>query len=35
VDASKLDVYGQASRVGTVLEIDDEQAAVVREIFVR
>jgi hypothetical protein len=35
VDASKLDVYGQPSRVGTVLEIDDEQAAVVQEIFAR
>jgi site-specific DNA recombinase len=35
VDASKLDVYGQPSRVGTVLEIDDVQAAVVGEIFAR
>ncbi len=35
VDASKLDVYGQPSRVGTVLEIDDEQAAVAQEIFAR
>jgi site-specific DNA recombinase len=35
LDASKLDVYRQPSRIGTVLEIDDEQAAVVREIFAR
>lgn len=35
LDASRLDVYGQPSRIGTVLEIDDNQAAIVREIFAR
>src|SRR5882757_2819662 len=35
LDASRLDVYGQPLRIGTVLEIDDEQAAIVREIFAR
>jgi len=35
LDPSRLDVYGQPSRIGTVLEIDDEQAAVVREMFAR
>jgi site-specific DNA recombinase len=35
LDASKIDVYGQPSRVGTVLEIDDDQAAIVRDIFAR
>ncbi|HWM69949.1 MAG TPA: recombinase family protein [Steroidobacteraceae bacterium] len=35
LDAVSLDVYGQPSRIGTVLEIDDEQVAIVREIFAR
>jgi site-specific DNA recombinase len=35
LDPSRLDVYGQPSRIGTVLEIDDAQAAVVREMFTR
>lgn len=35
LDASQLDPYGQASRIGTVLEIDEEQSAIVREIFER
>jgi DNA invertase Pin-like site-specific DNA recombinase len=35
LDPSRLDAYGQPSRIGTVLEIDDEQAAVVREMFTR
>lgn len=35
LDPSKLDVYGQPARIGTVLEIDSEQAAIVREIFTR
>lgn len=35
MDASKHDAYGQPARIGTVLEIDDEQAAIVREIFTR
>jgi len=30
LDGSKLDVYGQPSRVGTVLEIDNEQAVPLR-----
>lgn len=32
-DACQRDAYGQAARIGTVLEIDAEQAAVVRQIF--
>lgn len=28
-------LYGRPSRIGTVLEVDDEQAAIVREIFAR
>ncbi|MHB8812569.1 MAG: recombinase family protein [Steroidobacteraceae bacterium] len=35
LDPTRLDVYGQPARVGTVLEIDKEQAAIVREIFTR
>jgi site-specific DNA recombinase len=35
LDATRLDVYGQPARIGTVLEIDSEQAAIVREIFAR
>lgn len=35
LDPTKLDVYGQPARIGTVLEIDSEQAAIVREIFTR
>jgi site-specific DNA recombinase len=35
LDASRLDVYGQPSRIGTVLEIEDEQGSIVREIFAR
>jgi DNA invertase Pin-like site-specific DNA recombinase len=35
LDPSRLDVYGQPTRIGTVLEIDSEQAAIVREIFTR
>jgi addiction module HigA family antidote len=35
LDPSRLDVYGQPSRIGTVLEIEDEQAGIVREIFAR
>ncbi len=35
LDGSKLDVYGQPARIGTVLEIDQDQAAIVREIFTR
>lgn len=35
LDVSTLDVYGQPSRIGTVLEVDDAQAAIVREIFER
>ncbi len=35
LDASTLDVYGQPSRIGTVLEIEDGKAAIVREIFER
>ena len=35
LDALRLDVYGQPSRIGTVLEIDDDRAAIVREIFTR
>ncbi len=35
LDASRLDAYGQPSRVGTVLEIDETQAAIVLEIFER
>lgn len=33
LDPTRLDVYGQPARIGTVLEIDSEQAAIVREIF--
>lgn len=35
LDASKLDVYGQPARIGTVLEVEAGQAAIVREIFER
>lgn len=35
LDPTRLDVYGQPARIGTVLEIDSEQAAIVREIFTR
>lgn len=35
LDPTRLDVYGQPARIGTVLEIDGEQAAIVREIFTR
>ncbi len=35
LDPTRLDVYGQPGRIGTVLEIDSEQAAIVREIFAR
>jgi site-specific DNA recombinase len=35
VDPSHRDAYGQAARIGTRLEIDPEQAKVVREIFQR
>ncbi len=35
LDPTRLDVYGQPARIGTVLEIDSEQAAIVREIFAR
>ena len=35
LDASTLDVYGQPSRIGTVLEVDDVQAAIVRKMFER
>lgn len=35
LDPTRLDVYGQPARIGTVLEIDNEQAAIVREIFAR
>lgn len=35
LDPSRLDVYGQPARIGTVLEIDEAQAAVVRDIFAR
>jgi DNA invertase Pin-like site-specific DNA recombinase len=35
LDPTRLDVYGQPARIGTVLEIDGEQAAIVREIFAR
>ena len=30
LDATRLDVYGQPARIGTVLEIDSEQVAIVR-----
>jgi len=33
LDPLRLDVYGQPARIGTVLEIDEGQAAVVRDIF--
>ncbi len=35
LDTSRLDVYGQPARTGTVLEIEDSQAEIVREIFSR
>jgi DNA invertase Pin-like site-specific DNA recombinase len=35
LDPSQRDAYGQPARIGTVLEIDREQAAVVREMFAR
>lgn len=35
LDPTRLDVYGQPARIGTVLEIDSVQAAIVREIFTR
>lgn len=35
LDASRRDAYGQPSRIGTVLEVDQSQANVVREIFSR
>jgi site-specific DNA recombinase len=35
LDPSRLDVYGQPARIGTVLEIDSEQATMVQEIFAR
>ncbi|GFE79257.1 resolvase [Steroidobacter agaridevorans] len=35
LDASQLDVYSQPARIGTVLEIEESQAAIVREIFTR
>lgn len=35
LDSSQRDAYGQAARIGTRLEIDPEQAKVVREIFQR
>jgi site-specific DNA recombinase len=35
LDSSRLDVYGQPVRIGTVLEIDSEQAAILREIITR
>lgn len=35
LDASTLDVYGQPSRIGTVLEVDEAQALIVREMFTR
>jgi site-specific DNA recombinase len=34
-DPARLDPYGQPERIGTKLEIDAEQAAIVREIFRR
>lgn len=33
VDRSRLDAYGQPTQIGTQLEIDEQQALVVREIF--
>ncbi|MGC8507884.1 MAG: recombinase family protein [Thiomonas sp.] len=33
LDPLRLDVYGQPARIGTVLEIDEDQAAVVMDIF--
>jgi site-specific DNA recombinase len=35
LDASRRDAYGQPSRIGTVLEIDQSQADFVQEIFSR
>lgn len=35
LDPSQRDAYGQPARIGTVLEIDQDQAAIVREIFER
>ena len=35
VDPARLDPYGQPERIGTKLEIDSEQAAIVREIYRR
>ncbi|MEP7243592.1 MAG: recombinase family protein [Gammaproteobacteria bacterium] len=35
LDASTLDAYGQPARIGTVLDVDDVQAAIVREMFTR
>src|SRR5688572_33158710 len=35
LDPSQRDAYGQSARIGTRLEIDPEQAKVVREIFQR
>jgi site-specific DNA recombinase len=35
LDSTRLDPYGQPVRVGTVLEVDQEQAAIVREMFER
>lgn len=35
LDAAQTDAYGQPARIGTVLEINDEQAVIVREIFER
>ncbi len=35
LDESRRDPYGQPAKIGTVLEIDEAQAAIVREIFAR
>jgi len=35
LDSARLDPYGQPERIGTKLEIDSDQAAIVREIFRR
>ena len=35
LDRSRLDAYGQPERVGTVLEVDPEQAPIVKEMFKR
>ena len=35
LDPTQRDAYGQPARIGTVLEVDAQQAAVVKEIFTR